>query len=173
MVVKIIFSCIIVFCCGMIGEIFANGYRQRTRLLHQLIYTLQMLETEIVYSLTPLPQLLEQLAGKTRPEISVLLDTTAKVLQRQEGYTFFQAWNEGITLAKKHSELKKEDFEILMDLGQNLGGSDIDNQVKHIRLAMEGLKRNYEEALQLQQKNVSLYKHLGILAGLGVVIILF
>lgn len=173
MIIKIIFSCIIIFCCGMVGEIIANSYRERTKLLNQLISTFQMLETEIVYGATPLPFLLKRVAQKSKSEIASLLEITSEILLKKEGYTFAEAWEKGLEVAKRNSELKLEDIELLLSLGNNLGSSDMENQVKHIRLTMEGLRRNYEEAILLQNKNVSLYKHLGLLTGLTIVIILF
>ncbi len=173
MTIKIIFSCIIIFCSGMVGQIYANSFRERTRLLSQLIHTLQVLETEIVYGATPLPFILQKVAKKSKAQIASLLEVTSEILLKKEGYTFSEAWGKGLEIAKKSSELKREDMELLINLGNNLGSSDRDNQVKHIRLTMEGLRRNYEEATLLQNKNVSLYKHLGLLAGLTIVIILF
>ncbi|GAB6087773.1 stage III sporulation protein SpoIIIAB [Alkaliphilus crotonatoxidans] len=173
MTTKIIFSCIIIICSGMVGQILANGLRERTRLLGQLIHTLQMLETEIVYGATPLPILLKKVAAKSKKEISILFDTTAEILLKKDGFTFPEAWAKGLQIAKNSSELKGEDIELLINLGNNLGTSDKENQVKYIRLTMEGLRKNYEEAVLLQNKNVSLYKHLGFLAGLTIVIILF
>ncbi|WP_051569063.1 stage III sporulation protein SpoIIIAB [Alkaliphilus transvaalensis] len=173
MMIKMIFSIIIIICSTLVGEIYANAYRQRTNLLSQLILTLQMLETEIVYASTPLPYLLQSVAKRSKIEIAYLLEETAEILLKKEGYTFSEAWRKGIELAKNKSELRKEDIELLISLGNNLGNSDRDNQVKHIQLTMEELRRNYQEAIDLQHKNVKLYKSLGILGGIAIVVILF
>ncbi|MBM7613996.1 stage III sporulation protein SpoIIIAB [Alkaliphilus hydrothermalis] len=173
MIIKIIFSIVIVFVSTIIGEIYANGYRQRTKMISQLISTLQMLETEIVYASTPLPFLMQKVSRRSPPEIANLLETTSEILLRKEGYTFSEAWQKGIELSHKNSALYKEDLALLINLGNNLGNSDRDNQMKHIQLAMEELRRNYDEAIHLQNKNVKLYKSMGLLGGLAIVIILF
>lgn len=163
----------IIACSALIGEIYGNAYKQRTRLLSQLISTLQMLETEIIYASTPLPFLLQKVAKRSSTEIAYLLETTSDILLKKEGYTFSEAWRMGIEIARRQSELKKEDIELLVNLGNNLGNSDGNNQVKHIQLTMEELRRNYDEAIQLQNKNVKLYKSLGLLSGIAIVVILY
>ncbi|QUH26648.1 stage III sporulation protein SpoIIIAB [Serpentinicella alkaliphila] len=173
MIVKLIISTLIVGCSTLIGVIYAKSYTERTKLLNNIIGTLQMLESEIVYSATPLPLLLKKISKRSKSEIAKIFSKTVEILEKKDGQTFSDAWQLAIKEETKHSVLKKEDIELLIQLGNSLGISDIDDQVKHIRLAMEEIKRSYEQSIVEQNKNVQLYKNLGFLFGISVVIILF
>lgn len=172
MLIKLMLSLLIVIGCTMVGTIYASSFGERVKLLSSLQSTLQMLETEIVYGGTPLPLLLPRVAEKSRAEIADILMDVSELLLLKEGVTFAEAWRRAIKINQGKSALNSEDFDILINLGNSLGTSDKENQVKHIRLSMEDLRRNFEVALALQQKNAGLYKHLGLLAGLTIVIIL-
>lgn len=173
MLIKLIFSLLIVAGCTMIGTIYASSLGERVKLLSGLQSTLQMLETEIVYGGTPLPLLLPRVAEKSKTEISAILLDATDQLSLKEGATFAEAWRRAVKMNYGKSALHNDDLDILINLGNNLGISDKENQVKHIRLSMEDVRRNFEVALALQQKNSGLYRHLGLLAGISIVIILF
>ncbi|ABR48646.1 Sporulation stage III, protein AB [Alkaliphilus metalliredigens QYMF] len=173
MILKLLLSILIVICSGLIGIIYAKAYIDRSKLLRDLISTLQMLETEIMYGATPLPELMVLLAAKSEREIARLFQMTAHNLQKHDGHTFASVWRKSVNVMGKETVLKERDIALLVSLGNNLGISDQENQVKHIRLTMEEMRRNYDEAIMLQRKNEKLYKSLGVLFGLTVVIVFF
>jgi len=172
MLVKLMLSLLIIVGCTLVGNIYASSYGERVKLLSHLISTLQMLETEIVYGATPLPLLLPRIATKSKEEIADILLEVSDILLKKEGDTFAEAWRRAVNINRKKSAFHRDDLDLLISLGNNLGTSDRENQVKHIRLAMEDIKRNFEAAVAQQQKNAGLYKHLGLLAGVTIVIIL-
>lgn len=173
MIIKVIISTLIVCCSSLIGVIYAKTYTERTRLLNNIIGTLQMLESEIVYSATPLPFLLKKISRRNNTEITRIFNSTVEILDKKSGFTFSEAWQMAIKEETKYSVLRREDIELLIQFGNTLGVSDIEDQVKHIRLAMEEIKRSYEQSIVEQNKNVKMYKNLGVLFGITVVIILF
>ncbi|SDK51500.1 stage III sporulation protein SpoIIIAB [Natronincola ferrireducens] len=173
MVLRLIFSLIIIASSSLIGNIYANGFIERTKLLASMLSTLQMLETEIIYSATPLPQLLGKVAKKSKGEIGNILEATAEILYKKEGYIFSEAWRIAIEQETTKTAFHKEDIEVLLALGNNLGISDSNDQVKHIRLTKEEIKRNYEMAIVDQGKSVKLYRNLGFLLGVTIVIVFF
>lgn len=173
MLLKIICSIIIVISTSLLGNIFANTYVERTRLLNSLLSTLQMLETEIVYGATPVPILFKKIGKKSKRELENIFITAANLLDEKQGQTFEEVWYKSVTEETKNTVFNKEDIEILLALGKNLGISNCEDQIKHIRLIQEDIKRQYELSLIEQGKNVKLYKNLGFLLGLSIVIILY
>ncbi|AKL95291.1 stage III sporulation protein AB [Clostridium aceticum] len=173
MVIKLIISFIIIGCSSLIGIIYANTFIERTKLLASVLSTLQMLETEIVFSATPLPELLSKVARKSRTEMGRILENTAEILRRNEGYLFPEAWKKAIEGVGDETVFAKEDLDLLLNLGNTLGISDTSDQVKHIRLTMEEIKRNYELSIIVQSKSVRLYRNLGFLVGITIVIVFF
>lgn len=55
----------VLFSCGGFGFSIAHSYRQRERLLHQLLAALEMMASELEYRLTPLPELARKAAKDT------------------------------------------------------------------------------------------------------------
>ncbi len=171
MLFKFIYSIIIVSCSSLLGFIFANTYIERSKLLNSLLYTLQILETEIVYGATPIPVIMQKIGNKSKKEIKNIFLSTANLLNHNSGQTFDEIWYSAVTQEAKHTCLNKEDIDLLLSLGKNLGISNCEDQVKHIRLIREEFKRHYEFALMEQSKNVRLFKNLGFLLGITIVII--
>lgn len=173
MLLKVVYSIVVICCSSLLGFIFANTYIERTRLLNSLLSTLQMLETEIVYGATPIPVLLEKVGNKSRKEIRSIFLTAVDLLSQKQGQTFEEIWYSAVTEGRENTAFNKEDIEILLSLGKNLGVSNCEDQIKHIRLIQEDLKRHYELSIIEQEKNVKLFKNLGFLLGLSIVIILY
>lgn len=173
MALKIIISLIIMGCSTMIGIIYANSYIERSKLLGSMMSTMQMLETEIVYGATPLPELLKKVAMKSKQEISWIFLYTTEILDRKEGYLFYEAWEQAVKLKTKKTSFTKEDIDLLIRIGKNLGVSDRNDQIKHIHLLMEEIKRSYELSIINQNKNVRLCRNFGVLIGLTIIIIFF
>lgn len=68
--------------------------------------------------------------------------------------------------------INEEDREVLKSLGKLLGSTDIDGQVSQIDMVNEFLDERINEAIDQKNKNEKMYKKLGIIVGLGIVIIL-
>ena len=80
------------------------------------------------------------------------------------------AWGE--TVDKIETSLTEEDKEIIKNLGRMLGKTDLEGQVSEIKLVQNFLNTQIEIAEEEKQKNEKLYKTLGGVVGLAVIIIL-
>lgn len=170
---KLIISIAIIASSFKLGSIYAGTYTERKKLLGELIISLQMLETEISYNATPLPILLEKVGMRSKSDIAGLLLKTSQKLKENVSHTFMEAWNIVIGEEGSKTGFYSEDLELLKLLGSNLGSTNSENQVKYLRILMEETKRNYDRAIKEEDKNLKLYRHLGLLAGITIVIILF
>ena len=81
-----------------------------------------------------------------------------------------EAWNEAINVT--FTALKQEDIEIIKGLGRMLGKTDINGQISEIELVNEFLETQIKEAEYEKNKNYKMYKTLGIVVGIAIVIIL-
>jgi len=132
-----------------------------------------MLETEIVYGATPIPILLKKIGNKSKNEIGRIFLTAADLLNQNQGQTFEEVWYTAVNKNIQNTSFNKDDVEVLLSIGRNLGVSNCEDQMKHIRLIQEELKRHYEISIIDQSKNVKLFKNLGFLLGLSIVIMLY
>ena len=77
-------------------------------------------------------------------------------------------------LDKMYSNLsfKKEDVETFLSLGRVLGTSDRLDQQKNFALILNQMDGLISEAKEERAKNEKLYKSLGIITGIGIIILL-
>lgn len=114
-----------------------EGRRQR-RLLAELVSSLERMETEIRLARTPLPQLLDGLAGKNGREAADLFRRTANALRAGEPPR--QAWEQALVPLL----LPTGDKQPLLALADALQGDEI-NACKGILLASETLRKRLEK----------------------------
>ncbi len=133
---------------------------------------LQLLETEIVYGATPLPQALRQVAAGLEGTAASLYGTAAAGLTEGRGITASEGWGRALETVYPASALLPEDLEALRLLGFNLGGSDRQDQVKHLALCRERLAHLEGLARDRAQRYAGVWSYAGVLVGLLVVLVL-
>ncbi|MBU7007627.1 stage III sporulation protein SpoIIIAB [Phosphitispora fastidiosa] len=171
--IKIIGACVTLGACATMGFTWAGVYEKRPQQLIYLGQGLQLLETEILYGATPLPEAMEQVAANCSPEVSGFFSCTAAELRRMEGLTAGEAWDRAIARYSVKTALAKKDLHILRRFGVSLGASDREDQAKHLKVALSQLKLAAAEAEAAARKNATVYRYLGFLGGLLLVMILY
>lgn len=171
--VKLIGSAIILFSASMVGWQIGKYYAHRPVQLRALLLALQLLETEIVYGLTPLHRAFVKIGRRVTQEIGIIFQKAAEHLQAEEGLSTQACLQKAVDQNWSATSLRKEEREVLVSLGYVLGSSDRDDQQKHLRLAITHLRGLEEEARADQSKYEKMYKSLGFLGGLLVVILMF
>ncbi len=170
--IKIIFNSLILILSSLLGFAYGNIYSKRAKNLLDLQYCIRVLESEIINGNMPLPQALANVSSKGRGQIAqVFMDIKDDlVFQRREDIYMSFLLKRDI-LASKYA-LNKEDIEIFLYLGKILGKTSKSDQEKNMKFIITQLDNHYIEADREKSKNTKLYRTLGFLLGLGVVIIL-
>ncbi|ABO49592.1 stage III sporulation protein AB [Desulforamulus reducens MI-1] len=169
---KIIGAAVVVFFCTLIGMTVASGYSRRPGEIRALLNALQILETEIAYGATPLPDAMTSVAERCDPRVALLFSRAGTELMSMRGITAREAWQTALSQYYPKSSIAKTDRAILVELGTSLGMSDREDQIKHLVLAKEQLKLEHAKAEEASLKNTKVYHYLGFLGGLTVVLIL-
>lgn len=163
---------IVVICATLIGFSVASFYSRRPGEIRALQNALQLLETEISYGFTPLPEALASVAERCDIRVALLFNRASQELMTMRGITAREAWETALDEYYVKSALTRADRAILLELGNSLGISDREDQVKHLMLAKEQLKLEQSKAEDASEKNTKLYNYLGFLGGLTIVLIL-
>lgn len=171
--IKFIGASTVVLCTGLMGMSKGRKYALRPRQLRNLQSALQMLETEISYGATPLPEAMEQIALRTGKPENILFNAAREELMSMTGCTVKEAWERSLNLFSRHSVLEESDYIVLRQLGSSLGISDRQDQSKHLHLALEQLKAQEANAADRASTHVKLWNYLGFLAGLSLVTIFY
>lgn len=163
---------LVILASSLAGYYFAERLKERTAQLRALQMALKLLETEIVYGSTPLHQAFQKIGQRNNGLISQLFHRCAYYLQTLDGVTTFECWQAALQDVKAKLALKKDELAWLEHFGQIVGGSDIQDQTKHIKLMLAHFQKIEQEAKEEQKKYEKMYKTLGILTGVLLVILM-
>lgn len=172
MILKIIGSLMIICASSLLGFIFAGDCARRPGELRTLQGLLQMFETEINYMSNILTEAFHNISNTSSSKVSVFFSSTVKNLLEDSSLNASEAWEKAVNENISLTALNSEDKSILLSFGKMLGNSDVEGQLKNIRLTLSQLKLQEEKAEAGRKKNESMFKSLGVLGGVAIVIIL-
>ncbi|HBK86630.1 MAG TPA: stage III sporulation protein AB [Firmicutes bacterium] len=170
-VLKVVASALVVLTTTAIGFSIARRYRDRPRHLRQLQSALQSLATEISYGATPLPEAFASLAS-SQPAPTDAMFRAAAISLRKPGTTAAEAWQVGLERLLQESAVSIDDLAVIRQLGAVLGLSDRRDQERHLLLVVQHLQREEVRAEHERLQNERMWRYLGVLSGLLIVIVL-
>jgi len=151
----------------LIGNIISKKYILRVKELKDFKNALNIIESKIKFTYEPLSEIFMQtsnLLSKNISEIFVRASNNMKSLNAEE------AWNR--SLESSSTNLYKEDIENIKNFGKMLGKTDKEGQVSQLELTKTFIEMQIEKAKVEEEKNSKMYKTLGTIVGLAIVIIL-
>ena len=132
----------------------------------------KILETEIVYGATPLPEALNNIYKKGNKRVSfVFRDIRNHLISSGKGDVFY-SFHSVIEPLKDELNFIEEDIEIFLSLGRVVGSSNRQDQEKNFKLLLNQIGFLQEDAKVERDKHEKMFKNLGILTGLAIIIIL-
>lgn len=170
--IKLIGCLVILISSSGVGYIAGSRFGMRVKELRLLKISLQMLETEIAYANTPLPQALEAVYLKSSYPVNQIFKNACELLKKRMYSTVGEAFEKAIGMCSDILSLTAEDIGILKSFGYTLGTSDIDGQLKSFKMVMKQLESQEVKAEADMGRNEKMYKNLGVLAGLAVSVLL-
>lgn len=168
---KLIGALLVVLSGTLIGFSQAARYADRTQQIRQLLHMLQRLETEISYGHTPLPDALERAAGGTAGPVAAIFTGTAARL-REGGAPLRECLKAAVEEGWSATALRMTERSALVRLGDTLGISDREDQIKHLRLAAAQIQAEEAGARDEQARYGKMWRSLGFMAALFVVILM-
>ncbi len=167
LVLKIVMLFAVFGTISTIGVKISNRYTERANNLKQIKKALNIFETKIMYTYEPIPDVFLEISKKIKGDVGKLFwDASRNMALDFAG----DAWEK--SLNNSNIMLLEDDKEALRSLGKLLGSTDIDGQLSQIRLVNGFLNEQIKEAIEQKDKNETMYKKLGIIVGLAVVIVL-
>ena len=172
MVIKVAGSIVVLMAMTALGMVIAKTKNDRVKQLRALISALNMLEIEIKFALSVLPDAFIKISKTIDNGTRDIFYKTADLIKSSR-MDACEAWCTALNQITPNLCISSEDREILSTLGNTLGETDSENQIKSIRLIVEQLKRQETKAEEDKVNGEKLFKSLGVLSGLTIVIILF
>ncbi|MGG7176125.1 stage III sporulation protein SpoIIIAB [Clostridium paraputrificum] len=157
---------LLIFCtCSILGYMYGERFRKRHIDLRESYKALTLLQNEVVFNNTPLPEALNDVGAKiVEPFNKLLIDVSINLTKGIDSNVYL-AFKEKYQEYEEDFYLYKEDKSVLGDFLKSLGETGVYGQEKIFKLALENLKLNIDEALDISKKNTKLYRYLGICLG--------
>lgn len=167
---KIIIGGLIVVVTTYIGFLVAKKLQKREETLRETILFFDMVENEIRYMLNVLPNAYESARQRLKGDLKIVIGQIVVDMLANDNYELSgKTISSNINLLK---ELTSYDKEVIISTLKNLGRSDVDAQVNILENAKRTIQVQIDEAIEYKNKNSKLYKAVGTIAGMMIVIIL-
>lgn len=167
---KLIGSVCVIVGFAMLGAQKVSGLSAHAALLRQLQEALSSIRSEILFSLTPVPVLLERL-GARQDAVGQLFQSCAGRMKELGDRAFADLWEECVELELGQA-LKQEEFRVVAGLGAVLGRYDAQEQAGAMDHALDRLEQFSLRAEEERSRSGRVYGTVSVLCGVAAVIIL-
>lgn len=164
--------CLILAAAGGAGWSYCRQIRLRLEHIRQLQQLLLLLQGEIQYHCSTLPEAFERCGRQGNGICGQWLAETGRRLNAMEGVGFQELWEQQIGELQKTTALSNANIEDLKRLGNRLSYPDKDTQLGAMELYSQRLKEQEEQLTRELPVKMKLGTTLGILAGMFLVILL-
>lgn len=133
---------------------------------------LYLLQGEIRYGFTPLPEAIAMIAQKTAKYIQPFLAEVAVQLESYSEDSFATVWRKALDEQLRPQMIEEKFLEPILSMGETIGYLDKEMQEKTINFAIEQVE---DEIFQMKDqviRNCKMYRSLGLSFSLLIVIIL-
>ena len=154
-----------------VGFLLSKGFSDRVKELRELANLINILQNKIKFTQVPLKEALTEISNiETNSQISKVFLKAGEKIKDEKSEV---AWQEALNEERIFLNLKNEDIELIKSLGNTLGKTDIEGQMSGINQFENILNMQIKKAEEECSKNSKMYKSLGTIIGLTIVIILF
>lgn len=159
--------CIIVGCGGC-GLSAANAGRRETRMLRELLRAIQLMECELQYNLTPLPDLCRQAGMNSSGTVREVFANLARELDWQTEPDARSCMAQA--LEKSHTMTRRL-RQLFLQLGDSLGRFDFSGQMKELQHLHAACEAELHNTTYHQESRLRTYQTLGFCAGIALAIL--
>lgn len=157
---------------SFLGFAYGDRYAKRVLYLRELLQSIKVLKTEIIILSNPLPIALKNVSAKSDSKINKLYEIILKDLITRDTEDLYSSFIKTKDILENQCFFTKEDVDLFVNLGKTIGKTDRLDQDKHFTHLINELTLAIREAKVEKDKNLKMYRSLGLLMGLGAIIIL-
>ncbi len=169
--VRLIGVFVLLFSCIGTGMWMGRKEQFRMQQLGDLIRSMEFLKGEISFARTTLPDAMEQLSKHTKPPFQLLYSKLALELKQHPGIGFGEILYEILACEKKNWDLLSEDVEHFYQACSNLGYLDKEMQIHILERYIKEQEKKVEQLTSEIPQKMKLYRSLGVLGGVFLVIV--
>lgn len=147
-----------------IGIYKAKEFENRVRELEKFKSALIMFKSKLEFTYEPIKNIFEDISNVIYNKGKNIFENVIKSEK-----DIYESWKNAV---EKEENFSQNDKEIIKTIGKLLGKTDLDGQVNEINLGINLVDKQIKDAEEARNKNVKLYKTMGIVCGIGICIIL-
>lgn len=164
---------LIVAATSVWGNQQAARLRRRVRELEEFRLVLRLLGAEIGYTATPLPRAMEHVGSRlSSTHVRAFLAEVCRLLREPDVSDATAAWQQAAGIVRERLALTTEDWPVLMRAAAGLGGLGRDHQIQQLAAAETQLAAHTASALAQCESGERMWRYLGMMSGVAVVILL-
>ena len=165
---KWIGALLVLAACGTTGFRGAAEYLRQLQDFRSLISVLDMMECELSYNLTPLPELCRKSASFGSKRVRSVFRTLAQTLERQPYYDVMggMSW-----VLQQNKDSSKRLSRMLENLGNCLGRFDLSGQLAGLASVREQCIQELSILEKNREQRTRSFQTLGLCAGAALVIL--
>lgn len=171
-VVKFVGFILILGATTFLGVLISKKYSLRVNELQELITGLEIFETRLNYTYDTIPDAFDFIHRHLKSDVRNIFKNVSNDLNKSNEVSAGDTFMKVVDEEKSFLALTDEDVEALKGLSVSLGQTDLENQSKNIKLIIHTLSMQLESAKFEKNKNFKLFRNMGVLVGLMLIIIL-
>ena len=165
--IKIIIYSFIFLSCSLIGILVSKKYINRVNELKEFKNALNLFKTKIRYTYEPIPDIFKEISENVNSNIS---DVFRNAANKMDILAAGDAWN--LALKIDTLNINDEDRNVLKNLSKLLGKTDLQGQINQIEMTSDCIEEQIQKAEKERNKSERMYRTLGMIIGMAIVIIL-
>lgn len=169
---KVLLYLIIFITSSLLGFAYGEKFSQRVKSLVELQNSIRLMQTEVTIFANPMPIALDNIAKKTSKNMKQLYYIILEDMLLNNSGDLFSSFLKATEYLKCTCLLKQQDIEPFLSLGRVIGKTDRLDQEQQFKYVLDEIEQLIVVANDEKTKNEKMYKSLGVLTGLGMIIIL-
>lgn len=167
-ILKIILGIIIIAITTHLGMLKSKKLHDREYVLREMITFLIGLQNEIKYCLSLLPNAYESVRMGLKTDLKYAIGNISIDMLNKDEYTVDRSIVENISGIEGLADYDKN---VIISALKNLGKSNVEGQINIIQNSIATLENQVKEATEIKVKNSRMYRTIGMLSGLIIVVI--
>lgn len=156
--------------CG-IGFLFAGEINKRKQELIEQYNLIRLLLGDIRYMRATLPEAISKAMIRHRGSYSDFLKTVSDILDEAPGICLSEIWKRAVNESLKQSALKELDKQMLKNFGEAISVADRENVMMSFEQYLNELKEVIDGVSRVAGTKAKLYRSLGVLTGVFIVVL--
>lgn len=149
---------------------YKSDYRMQE--LEELSKVMNILQSEIEYGISTLPEAIGVISERIEGPIKLILSECRSQLIEKRGQGINELWCSAIDKKNVNTYMNSNDINHLKDMGKILGYGDKDLITRGIESVIGYINNEIDSINELNKKNKKMYQSIGVLSGVLLVIVL-